>query len=131
MMKTVLMMLTSTHRLEVKALWIDLNERHLDEQLSALDCGVRFVYFHTPLCGTCQLGHRMLSIVMEALPGTDIIACNLNEMPQRAQDWQIESVPCLAIVRDGRPIQKIYALQSVDTMYRIIRDAAGWNRAMP
>ncbi|NSL52949.1 thioredoxin family protein [Calidifontibacillus erzurumensis] len=90
--------------------WTEFTKQH----------GVHYVYFYTPLCGTCQLATKMLKVVGEALD-VNIFSCNLNFIPEKARQYEIESVPCLTIWRDGTIIEKIYAFHSVQHLYEIIK----------
>jgi thioredoxin 1 len=78
------------------------------------------VFFYTPLCGTCKLGERMLGVIEELNPTVNIKKVNLNYSPELAEKWEIQSVPCLLLLRDGAEIKKIFALQSVDYLYKEI-----------
>jgi thioredoxin-like negative regulator of GroEL len=81
------------------------------------------VFVHTPLCGTCKLAKRMLQIALEPLENKVIaIACNLNQMPNLAQNLNIQSVPCL-ILMDGKKVyKKIFSFQSVPNLYTHIQE---------
>lgn len=70
-------------------------------------------YLFTPLCGTCMVASRMLSVVGELLPSLPLGKADLNYTGQLAADYEIESVPCLLIYRKGQPVEKIYAFRSV------------------
>lgn len=76
----------------------------------------RILYVHTPMCGTCQLAKRMLTVVEAAL-GVTMGIVNLNYAPQLAERLEIESVPCLLVVQKGSVLKQMYAFQSVDFIY--------------
>lgn len=78
--------------------------------------GYRFLYFYTPLCGTCQLAKKMLEVSEKVLPDVNIGAANLNYMPDKASEFKIESVPCLLILKDGKLEEKVYAFHSVENI---------------
>lgn len=82
--------------------------------------GVLCIYFYTPMCGTCQLASKMLEIVDEAIPTMQISKCNLNYFPAVAAEYEIESVPCLTIWKNGMIVEKIYAFKSVPYIYDIV-----------
>lgn len=91
---------------------------------SILESGDRFViFFYTPLCGTCQLARRMLNIATEALPNSQVTVCNVNLIPEQARGWEIESVPCLAVIEQNVVTKKVYAFHSVDTVYDVLKSA--------
>lgn len=72
-----------------------------------------FLYLYTPLCGTCQLAGKMLSVVDEMLPETVIAKADMNYLSDWAEQWKVESVPCLLTFKKGQPSGKIYAFHSV------------------
>ncbi|WP_080844202.1 thioredoxin family protein [Cytobacillus gottheilii] len=72
-----------------------------------------FIYLYTPMCGTCQMAGKMLTVVDELLPESSIRKADLNYMPKLAEQWNVESVPCLVFVQHGDATEKIYAFHSV------------------
>lgn len=71
------------------------------------------LFVYTPLCGTCKAAERMLLVVQELLPELALVKGNINAMPQLAQQWQIQSVPCLLVFRQGELCKQAYAMKSV------------------
>ncbi|WP_042461783.1 thioredoxin family protein [Neobacillus dielmonensis] len=76
------------------------------------DKGTGLVYFYTPMCGTCQLAGKMLRVV-EELVNTEMGKMNLNFYPDLAEQFRIESVPCLLFVKKGEVIETLYAFHSI------------------
>ncbi|MEI7024298.1 thioredoxin family protein [Paenibacillus sp. y28] len=115
----------------------DLNEAQLRELYWRSGEAPWALYLYTPFCGTCKLAARMLSIVLEAKPDLRIVSGNVLYLPQLVAEWQIQSVPCLLIIRDRRIVQKQYALRSVSDMYTLLQevqpaasDAGAWMNAI-
>lgn len=79
------------------------------------------VYLYTPFCGTCQVSGKMLTVVEALLPDITVGRINLNYMRELAEEWAIESVPCLAFLEKGEVINKIYAFQSVPYLVEEIK----------
>lgn len=79
------------------------------------------IFWHTPLCGTCKLTKRMLEIVESMLPDVAIWEMNINRAPHLAQTWQIESVPCLVMMRNDKIEQRLYRTDSVQFLYHYIQ----------
>lgn len=79
------------------------------------------LYLYTPLCGTCQVAGKMLTITEELIPDIEFVKANLNFSPRIATEFSIESVPCLLIFKDGVLKEKIYAFHSVPFLYDKIR----------
>lgn len=80
------------------------------------------LFLYTPMCGTCKLAKRMLTVTLEALPNRSAFEMNINTAPNFAQEWEISSVPALLIFRDGVLIERQYAMQSVGFLYERLKD---------
>lgn len=70
-------------------------------------------YLYTPMCGTCAVASKMLGVIEAMRPALPIGKADLNYIQEIAREYEVESVPCLLIERKGRPVEKIYAFQSV------------------
>lgn len=71
------------------------------------------LYVYTPLCGTCAVARRMLSVAEASLPEVAIFTANINVMPGLAEAYKIESVPCLLLRRADCAWDKLYRFGSV------------------
>ena len=80
-----------------------------------------YLYLYTPLCGTCQVAKKMMIVVNELTPNQSIGMCNLNYIPDRAQEWSVESVPCLVTFHNGEVVDKLYAFKSVEHIYNLVK----------
>lgn len=78
-------------------------------------------YLYTPICGTCAIASKMMTVVEELLPDVAIGKGNVNYLEDLAMQYEVESVPCLLIARDGEYAQKLYAFQSVPNLYEILK----------
>ncbi|CAG7629783.1 thioredoxin family protein [Paenibacillus allorhizosphaerae] len=85
---------------------------------------IRYVFFYTPLCGTCKVGERMLEIVLELDPRLPLGKCNVNVCRSLPFEWKVESVPCLLQLDRGVVAQRRYRMDSVDELYRFIKQDA-------
>jgi thioredoxin 1 len=79
------------------------------------------LYIFTAMCGTCQVASKMLSIVNEILPNLPITNSNINDLVEEAQDWKVESVPCLIIFEKGEIKEKVYAFKSVPYLHEFLK----------
>ena len=94
------------------------NQQEINAQLSNQD--EFWLYLYTPMCGTCQVASKMITVVDELLPSVTIGKSDLNYLPQKALEWQIESVPCLMHVKDGTAAKKYYAFHSVPYLLELL-----------
>lgn len=79
------------------------------------------IYTYTPMCGTCQVSGRMLTVIEELLPEIEIRKLNVNFFPELAAQLTIESVPCLLFIKEGVVAEKLYAFRSVPYLYEKIK----------
>lgn len=75
------------------------------------------LYVYTPMCGTCQLAKKMLTVVEMTIEDLKIGMLDLNYAPHFAKEYGIESVPCLLVFENGTLMKKIYAFHSVEYLY--------------
>ncbi|WP_407268637.1 thioredoxin family protein [Radiobacillus sp. PE A8.2] len=78
---------------------------------------IAFIFIHTPFCGTCKLARKMLVTVEEMWEQDIFYDLNAAMFPDKMKQFQITSVPCLLILRKGKPVDKIYAIESVTNIY--------------
>lgn len=98
----------------------ELDEAAIQNILHA-NSGKTAVFLFTPLCGTCKIGERMLEIAQLTGISVPLYKLNINYAPRLREQWQITSVPCLIILENGIPIQKEYAMKSVDHIYLMLK----------
>lgn len=79
-------------------------------------------YLHAAMCGTCQVASKMLTVVEQLVPNVPIGETDLNYEEQIAVDYEVESVPCLLIQKNGDIVKKIYAFQSVPYLLEQLRN---------
>lgn len=79
------------------------------------------LYLYTPFCGTCKVGEKMLQVLYTMNPDLPLYKGDLNFLPDLARKWQVMSVPCLALIRNGQLVQKVYALGSVVELHEVLK----------
>ncbi|MEW9501952.1 thioredoxin family protein [Jeotgalibacillus marinus] len=79
------------------------------------------LYLYTPMCGTCKLASRMLEITATTVTGYEIGKADLNYVGSLAETYQIESVPCLLIWKNGELVKKAYKFESVPNLYETLQ----------
>lgn len=85
--------------------------------------GTEAVLFYTPFCGTCKAAERMLDVAAAAGVPVKLYKMNVAFAPRLREAWRIASVPCLAVLRDGRPVRFEYAMRSVVHLYAVLKEA--------
>lgn len=70
-------------------------------------------YLYTPMCGTCAVASKMMEVIHHAKPELMMGKANMNYIQSLAVQYQIESVPCLLISKNGIVSEKVYAFHSI------------------
>ena len=97
--------------------WTEVEVRH------AIDQDRTFcLYMYTPMCGTCQVASKILTVSLELVQQLEAGKMNINFFPDLAREYEIESVPCLLIFKNGSLHNKIYAFQSVPYIYSLLKE---------
>ena len=78
-------------------------------------------FIYTPMCGTCDIGKKILDVIENLLPDLPLGMANINYLEDLAHDLKIESVPCLIVSENGKVTEKIYAFKSVPFLYEILK----------
>ncbi|MCM3324894.1 thioredoxin family protein [Cytobacillus kochii] len=90
---------------------IDWSNNDLNDLIARKQSGL--FYLFTPMCGTCQVAGKMLTITEQLLQKLPIGKADLNFLPAVAEKYEIESVPCLLVFKKGELVDKLYAFHSV------------------
>lgn len=93
----------------------ELNELELHD-LTSIEVGRVAILFTTPLCGTCKVAEKMLSISAHVGVPCKLYKANINYMPYFREHWKISSVPALVLMKNGGHVDTIYAMQAVDAI---------------
>jgi len=97
----------------------ELLEKEWKNELTTGD--TQYLYLYTPLCGTCQVAGKMLTIVEQLLPDKKWLKADLNYVSSIAKQYEVESVPCLLVLENTEVVKKIYAFQSVTYLYDLLK----------
>ncbi|TQR09301.1 thioredoxin family protein [Psychrobacillus soli] len=84
------------------------------------DSQLSLFYLYTPMCGTCMVASKMMQVINELVPNS-VGQANINYLENLAMEYEIESVPCLLIAKQGHVYKKIYAFQSVPFLLETIK----------
>lgn len=79
------------------------------------------LFLYAPLCGTCKVTEKMLSVVEVMEPGLPLFKSDLNYLLDLSTSWQIQSVPCIVIIKEGQVIERIYRMESVENLLNKLR----------
>src|SRR5699024_3111358 len=71
-------------------------------------------------CGTCHVARGFLQKIENTHQEEIFYEMNASLHPTLLQSYQIESVPCLLIIKDGEVKEKIYTFYSIGNIYQYL-----------
>ena len=87
--------------------------------LNALDSQMVLVY--TNMCGTCERAKVMLNVVSETIKDVQFVQINANLNPSIISDYNITSIPCFLMFKEGKLVDQFYAFHSVTYLFNKIK----------
>jgi thioredoxin 1 len=94
------------------------------EQVTANSAPI-LIDFWAPWCGPCRMQGPMLDEVAKAAGTTAIVAkVNVDEEPQLAARFAVQSIPTLIILKNGKIQQRMVGLQPVHTLMAALQQAS-------
>ena len=109
-------MLISMEGILMNQIITELTEDQL-HQMASIEIGRVAILFTSPFCGTCKVALTMLQIVQAVGVPYSLYQANINYTPYFRELWQLRSIPALVLIHNGKLIDIVYAIQSVDSLY--------------
>lgn len=80
--------------------------------------------FWAPWCGPCRMQGPMLDEVAKSVGDKALIAkVNVDEEPQLAAEFGVQSIPTLVVVKEGKIQQRMVGVQPVHTLLAALQKA--------
>jgi thiol-disulfide isomerase/thioredoxin len=99
-----------------------LEEANKENLLEYIDSNKNIcVLVYTSLCGTCESAKVMLNIISETIKDVLYYKVNVNFNTTIIKDYNISSIPCFLIYKEGELIDQFYAFHSVTFLYDKIK----------
>ena len=90
---------------------------------NAIENGISLVDFNAPWCAPCRMQVPIIQQLSEQFEGKALIAeMNIDENRETAVKMGIQSIPTLAVFKNGKEIQRFVGLQSQDTLSKAIEE---------
>jgi thioredoxin 1 len=88
--------------------------------------GVSLIDFNAPWCGPCRAQEPIIEQLAEQFTGQAIVAeMNVDDHQETAIALGIQSIPTLALFKDGKEVRRFVGLQSSQTLTQAIEETIG------
>jgi thioredoxin 1 len=99
-----------------------------EEFKQSIQDGVSLVDFNAPWCGPCRAQEPILEQLAEKFTGKAIIAAmNVDDNQETAVALGIQSIPTLALFKDGKEVRRFVGLQSSKTLTQALEETIAKN----
>ena len=78
--------------------------------------------FNAEWCGPCQAMKPMLDEIAESDPGYKIVSINIDDEDELAEEYEITSIPCLVVFKNGKEFNRSVGLMSRDDIAALMED---------
>jgi thioredoxin 1 len=103
---------------------VTLTDKNFDDEVLKADVPV-LVDFWAPWCGPCQMMIPILEdLAKEIADKAKIAKLNVDENPDKAQEYSIMSIPAIKIFKGGKIIHELVGVQTKDTLKTYLEKAA-------
>jgi thioredoxin 1 len=95
-----------------------------EEFKESIKGGVSLVDFNAPWCGPCRAQEPIIKQLSEQFTGKATVAeMNVDENQETAVSLGIQSIPTLALFKDGKEVKRFVGLQSSQTLIQALEEA--------
>lgn len=78
------------------------------------------LFIHTPFCGTCHVARSFLEKIEKTHQQDIFYEMNASLYPEFMQQYKVESVPCLFIMKENEVKEKVYTFYSISNIYHYV-----------
>ena len=94
-----------------------------EEFESAIKSGVSLIDFNAPWCGPCRAQEPIIQQLRKDFSGRATIAeMNVDENQETAASLGIQSIPTMAVFKNGIEIERFVGLQTAQTLSKTIEE---------
>ena len=100
--------------------------KHLNSEnfTASIASGVALVDFWAEWCGPCRMLGPVLDNVAEVIGDDAVIAkVNVDESPQSAAEYSIQTIPAIFILKDGKTVNEFIGVKDQQTLIDAIKAA--------
>ena len=100
---------------------IEVNQASFEAEVINSDVPV-LADFNAEWCGPCQAMKPMLDEISESDPGYKIVSINIDDEDELAEEYEITSIPCLVVFKNGKEFNRSVGLMSRDDIAALMED---------
>ncbi len=100
---------------------IEVNQENFEAEVLKSDIPV-LADFNADWCGPCKAIRTMLEEIAAANPKYKIVSINMDEADELAEDYDVSSIPCLVVFKNGKEIKRSVGIISRDAIAELMEE---------
>ena len=98
---------------------IEVTQSTFENEVLKSDVPV-LVDFNAGWCGPCRAMKPMLEELAETNPGYKIVSIDIDAEDELAEDYDVSSIPCLVVFKDGEEVNRSVGLIAKDAIAELV-----------
>ena len=98
---------------------VEITKSNSDEEVKKA-AGPVLLDFWASWCGPCKMQTRILENSAEALKGAKICKCNVDENPELASEFGVQSIPTLIVFKAGQVADRAVGVRNAADLRRML-----------
>lgn len=76
--------------------------------------------FWAEWCGPCQMMKPIMEEFEGAHPEIKVTKVNIDEEEELAEKYEVSSIPCLVVVKNGEEVKRVVGMQSAKKLEKLV-----------
>lgn len=76
--------------------------------------------FYADWCGPCQMMKPTVEEFKELHPEIKVTAVNIDDEEELAEKYNVATIPCLVVLKDGEEIKRAEGVQSLKKLEKLV-----------
>ncbi len=77
--------------------------------------------FYADWCGPCQMMKPTMEEFKKVHPEIKVTAINIDDEEEKAESFEVSTIPCLVVLKDGKEVNRVVGVQSLKKLEKLVK----------